>query len=129
MTRKKRSTEPSRCDNIQSNEPCGISQEEQDAILKEALSNFHDAARHCTGRRAFITKSGLLGLGPKALQDGDVIVVSKLGPWPMVLRQAEDSGPDHYTVTGQAIVEGIISEEKVFAAAAECEGIGTVHLL
>ncbi|KAM0709958.1 hypothetical protein Q7P35_002320 [Cladosporium inversicolor] len=84
-------------------------------------------ARHCTGRRAFITKSGLLGLGPKALQDGDVIVVSKLGPWPMVLRQAEDSGPDHYTVTGQAIVEGIISEEKVFAAAAECEDISPLN--
>lgn len=125
----KKSTELSRLDNIQSSKPCGISQEEQDAILKEALSIFQDAARHYTGRRAFITQSGLLGLGPKALQDGDIIAVSKLSLWPMVLRHTEDSGLDHYTVINYAIVEGGRKGEDIFAAAAKAGEVGTIHLI
>lgn len=123
------STELSRLDDIQSDKPCGISQEEQDALLKEALSKFHHAARHCFGRRAFITRSGLLGIGPKALQDGDVIAVSKLSQYPTVLRRAEDSGPDHYAMIGHAFVEGIENGQEIFAAAAEGEGIGIIHLV
>jgi hypothetical protein len=66
---------------------------------------------------------------PKALQDGDVIAVSKLSQRPMVLRRAEDSGLDHYAVIGSAFVENVHNGNEIFAAADEDGGIGTIHLV
>lgn len=97
--------------------------------VKEMVKSFREAIKYCSGRKAFSTQSGRLGIGPQALQNGDVIAVSKLSLWPMVLHRAEDSGPDHYTVIGAAVIEGITSGDKVFAAAAERGRIGTIHLV
>ena len=94
-----------------------------------AMRKFREALIYCYKRKVFLTQTGLLGIGPKALQDGDIIAVSMLSQRPMVLRRAEGSGPDHYTVLGAAFVEGITSGEEVFAAAAKGEGIGTIHLV
>jgi hypothetical protein len=100
----------------------------QDA-MEEVMRGFTEATRFCIGRKAFITQSGLLGIGPKALQDGDVIAVSKLSQRPMVLRRAAGSGPDHYAIIGSAFVETIHNGNEIFAAADEGGGIGTIHLV
>ena len=76
-----------------------------------------------------MTQSGRLGIGPEALRDGDIIAVSKLSQWPMVLRHAENSEPDHYTVLGAAYIEDIRSGEEILTAADEGDGIGTMHLV
>lgn len=100
-----------------------------DAATAEAIKRFDEAVRYCYQRKIFITQSGLLGIGPRTLQDGDVITVSKLSQWPMVLHRDEELGPDHYTMIGAAFVEGISSGEDVFVAAAEGKGIGIIHLV
>jgi hypothetical protein len=97
--------------------------------LPKATQSFEMVARYCYARKAFLTQSGLLGIGPKTLQDGDVIAVSKLSQSPMVLRPAEDCGAEHYSMIGPTLVEGITSAKKIFAAAVEGEGIGTIHLV
>lgn len=111
--------------NSMNDDPDGRSPTEQDLVYQ----SFRRGVKYCVGRKAFSTRSYRLGIGPKALQDGDVIVVSKLSQRPMVLRHAEDSGPDHYTVIGHAFVEGIHSGEEIFAAAAERQELGVIHLV
>lgn len=97
--------------------------------MEEVMRSLKRATQFCIDRKAFLTQSGLLGIGPKALDDGDVIAVSKLSQRPMVLRRAEEAGPDHYSVIGSAFVEDIHSGEELFAAADEVDGIGTMHLV
>jgi len=97
--------------------------------MTEAIERFHEAIRYCYHRKVFETQSGHLGIGPRASQDGDVIAVSKLSQWPMVLRRAEYAGPDHYTMVGPTFIEGVEDGEEIFAEAEQGEVIGTIHLI
>ncbi|KAJ4296624.1 hypothetical protein N0V90_006672 [Kalmusia sp. IMI 367209] len=63
--------------------------------------------RH-NGRRPFITKEGYLGLGPKDMRDGDVVVVVFGAEVPLVLRKAPEGG---YELVGEAYVNGIMDGE------------------
>ena len=98
-------------------------------VLNEKLVSFCKAAISCQNRKCFITRSGRLGMGPRTLQQGDVIAVSPFSQWPIVLRRAEHFGDDHYTMLGAAFVEGVTSGKEVFAKAARGTGIGTIHLV
>lgn len=84
---------------------------------------------YCSRRKALLSQFGLLGIGRKALWDGDVIAVSKLSQHPMVLRRAEDARPDYYTMLGAAFVKDIHSGKEIFTAAAEGERIGIICLV
>jgi len=96
----------------------------------EALLRFYEAVKYCRNRTLFMTGSGYLGMGPRRLQKGDVIAVSKLSQWPMVLRPAYHLGCDHYSVIGAAYVERYKgSGEELFAIGAELGGVGTIHLV
>jgi hypothetical protein len=121
--------ELSRLDDIQSDVPDGSPQEMQNqgskAIIKAAL----EAARYCSKRKVFLIRSGLLGIGARTLLDGDIIAVSTHSQWPVILRLAEHAGPDHCTPIGAAFVQGVRDEENIHAAAAQGEGIGTIHLV
>lgn len=97
--------------------------------LREVVTAFKEAMRYCTNRKLFVTESGLFGMGPRTLQHGDVIAVSKLSKWPMVLRRAEHFGDGHYAMIGQACVEGVESGEGVFAKAAKDKRICIIHLV
>lgn len=77
-----------------------------------------------------MTGSGCLGIGPRRLQKGDVIAMSKLSQWPMVLRPAYHLGCDQYSMIGAAYVERYKgSGEELFAIGAELVGVGTIHLV
>ena len=95
----------------------------------EAQQNLIHAMQYCFGRKPFLSQSGSLGIGPKALQDGDVIAVTKLSQHPMILRRAESYGPDHYTVIGHAFIEGSHNGEEIFAAASDRDELGIIHLV
>ena len=120
------SAEQSRLNDILLVDPDGRSITAQELAEKSLREG---AANCCVGRRDFSTQSGRLGIGTMDLQDGDVIVVSKLSRWPMILRRAESSGPDHYTVVGHAFVEGIHNGEEIFAAADDRDELGIIHLV
>jgi hypothetical protein len=62
------------------------------------------------GRRPFITTKGYLGLGPAAMQTGDIIVVIRGAELPLVLRQDSDGNT---TLVGEAYVDGIMDGEVV----------------
>lgn len=122
------SPEPSGLHDTQDEDFAGSPPEAQDTILGTGKS-FQRAVEYCYARKVFMTQSGRLGIGPEALRDGDIIAVSKLSQWPMVLRHAENSEPDHYTVLGAAYIEDIRSGEEILTAADEGDGIGTMHLV
>jgi hypothetical protein len=60
------------------------------------------------GRRPFITSEGHLGLGPAAMQRGDVVVVILGAELPFIFRK-EDKG--RYSLVGEAYVDGIMDGE------------------
>lgn len=62
-------------------------------------------------RRLFITSSGLPGVGPKCMQQSDIIAILWGCPWPVVLRPLPQK--DEYKVVGVAYVHGIMSGEAV----------------
>jgi hypothetical protein len=97
--------------------------------MNEALESCVERIEACFHRKVFKTQSGLLGIGPKALQNGDVVIVSRLSMLPMVIRRAVHSGPDHYTVIDNAFVEGVHNGEEILAAAAKRNAMETIHLL
>lgn len=97
---------------------------------------FDEATKYCKNRKAFVTNSGLLGIGPRTLQKGDVVAVSKLSQWPMVLRHANPpatvtrSGEDaYYTMVGAAYVEEIRNGDLILENAAQDGGMRTIHLV
>lgn len=93
------------------------------------LSRYHEAARYCKEHKLFVTQSGRLGLGPRTLEDGDVVAISKISQWPMILRREPSRGDNFYTMVGAAYVEGIKDGEAIFAAAAQEDRIGTFYLV
>jgi hypothetical protein len=74
----------------------------------------------CEGRRMFETESGLLGLGPEGLKDGDCIMVLLGGPVPYVLRREES----RYRFIGECYVFGAMSGEALSHLRYELEAMG-----
>ena len=74
--------------------------------LKDSFtgSTLHRAAEE---RRAFVTVSRRLGIGPKHLRDGDAIVVLSGVDVPFILREHSDV----CEVIGEAYVDGIMDGE------------------
>lgn len=64
-------------------------------------------AKHVTiGRRVFRTDRNWIGLGPRCMQEGDIVVVFTGGPMPMILRRANDK-KDQYYVMGECYIYDI----------------------
>lgn len=77
------------------------------------LSEKHD----CTGKSQVFK-----GLGPAALQEGDIIVVLLGGPVPYLLRPA--AGLHTYTLVGECYVHGIMNGEALHHVRDEAEASG-----
>ncbi|KAH8649734.1 heterokaryon incompatibility protein-domain-containing protein [Tricladium varicosporioides] len=71
----------------------------------------------CSGRRLFVTGKGFLGLGPRDVKSGDVLVVFLGVDVPFVLRR---QGDECYEVVGEAYVHGIMDGE-MMVDSAMCE--------
>lgn len=75
------------------------------AALEEELT---PAMNQCLNRKAFITQSGSLGLGPKLTKSGDYVVVLYGGNAPFVLRPS--SGPE-WRLVGECYFKGVMGGE------------------
>ncbi|KAH8653956.1 heterokaryon incompatibility protein-domain-containing protein [Tricladium varicosporioides] len=58
----------------------------------------------------FLTKSGLMGIGPRAMETGDIVAVLYGGQTPYILRPV---AADHFLFVGACYVEGIMSGEAI----------------
>ena len=76
---------------------------------QEAHEFLESASRVQHKRAVFVTHSGFVGVGPKALQKGDIIVVPLGASVPFVLRKAERKG--RYTLVVDCFVHGIMYGE------------------
>lgn len=103
--------------------------QEEASDFSAIATRFHEAARYCKEHKLFVTQSGRLGIGPRTLCDGDVVVISKISQWPMLLRREHSRGDDFYTMVGAAYVEGNKDGEAMFAAAARGDGLRTFYLV
>jgi hypothetical protein len=103
--------------------------QQQTHDIAPALETLFEALYHCRDRKTFVTQSGRLGIGPKTLRDGDVVAISRLSKWPMILRPEVSRGGHFYTMVGAAYVEEIKDGEAMFAAAAQGEGLRTLYLV
>jgi hypothetical protein len=66
-------------------------------------ANVHHAMRRaCVNRRLFVTKDRRLGLGPRTMEEGDVIGILSGSLWPVVLRECCES---RYRVVGVCYLE------------------------
>ena len=74
----------------------------------------------CEGRRLFETQSGLLGLGPEGMEEGDCIVVLLGGPVPYVLR----SEGERYRFVGECYILGAMGGEALSHLGDELEAMG-----
>ena len=69
---------------------------------------FHEAfVRACVDRRFFVTRNGLMGIGPDAMKEGDIIAILFGGSVPYVVRTV---GQNHKLV-GECYVVGLMNEE------------------
>jgi hypothetical protein len=68
------------------------SEAESEALLNEELAiDFHTQYLHDTGGHVlFITREGMMGLGPEAMRPDDVVVVLHGAQVPFILRPADD---------------------------------------
>lgn len=77
------------------------------------------ASRFSMGRTMFCTSTGLLGLGPRVLREGDVCCVLFGASVPFVLRRVEGkregewADGEKWRVVGEAFVQGVMAGEKV----------------
>lgn len=94
-----------------------------------ALRRYHEAARYCKQRKVFVSQSGRLGLGPRNLEDGDVVAISKISQWPMILRREQSRGNNFYTMVGAAYIEEMNHSRAEFAMASQGNRVGTIHLV
>jgi hypothetical protein len=58
----------------------------------------------------FLTKSGLIGIGPRAMETGDIVAVLYGGQTPYILRPTT---ADHFLFVGACYVDGIMSGEAI----------------
>jgi hypothetical protein len=61
-------------------------------------------------RRPFVTVKGFVGLAPKHVEEGDVIVIFPGARFPYVLRRCDDGT---YVLVGETFVHGIMYGELV----------------
>jgi hypothetical protein len=64
-------------------------------------------------RRFFVTKQGLLGLGPVETRVGDTIHVLFGGRYPFILRRVHGEGSGTYQHLGEGYIQGIMDGESV----------------
>lgn len=69
------------------------------------------AATACLGRRPFRTASGMLGIGPAEMRNGDSVCVVYGLPVPFVIRRDEATGG--YRLVGECYVDEIVRGEAV----------------
>ncbi|KAF2026739.1 hypothetical protein EK21DRAFT_73415 [Setomelanomma holmii] len=71
---------------------------------------FHEAfVRACVDRRFFVTKKGLMGIGPDTMKEGDIVVVLFGGRVPYLLRPA---GTGH-SFLGECYAPGLMDGEAI----------------
>lgn len=92
-----------------------LSIEKQFGFLQKQRSDpgrFHEAfVRACVDRRFFVTRNGLMGIGPDAMNEGDIIVILFGGRVPYLLRAAGDR--TCYKFLGECYVPGLMDGEVV----------------
>ena len=93
--------------------------------LKEQLDNYMVAiSKILSERNMFITKLRMLGIGPKGMQPGDVIMVPEGSQTPFVYRHAGE--PDGYVrkahLIGECYVHGLMDGSPVEALRENYEG-------
>ena len=77
----------------------------------DAMRYQYAAVHMCANRRVFITTGGNFGLGPQAMQLGDVICVLFGGAVPFILRPRND----HYLFVGECYLHGVMYSEAMDA--------------
>lgn len=79
-----------------------------------------------TGRRMFSTKTGLMGMGPKSVQEGDEVWVALGARVPYVVRPVGKGFPERtYRLVGEAFVLGYMDGE-VLKEKREMQGFGLI---
>ena len=86
------------------------SDDNDDAYGTKSDAFLEAASNACTGRKLFVTTKGHLGLGPGALQEGDLVCVLFGGIVPFVLRRCEDAS---CLLVGECYVHGFMQGEVV----------------
>ncbi|PMD28506.1 hypothetical protein NA56DRAFT_542336, partial [Hyaloscypha hepaticicola] len=61
------------------------------------------------GRRLFLTEKGHIGLGPKDMQEGDVVAVLLGGSVPFVLHRQVSK----FTLLGESYIHGMMNGEVI----------------
>lgn len=81
----------------------------------EGTLHYQMALANNTERRCYTTRHGFIGLGPRRLEIGDIVVIVFGCSTPLILRPsiAESSGKasDHYSLIGEAYCDGIMDGE------------------
>jgi hypothetical protein len=71
---------------------------------------FHEAfVQACVDRRFFVTRNGLMGIGPDAMKEGDTIAILFGGSVPYVVRTVDQN----HKLVGECYVVGLMSGEAV----------------
>jgi hypothetical protein len=96
-----------------------------DLLLKLAESGkadrFLDAvATACSGRKSFRTSTGLVGIGPSIIKEGDVICILYGADVPFVIRREGTAG---YSVVGECYVEPLMRGEVLEKVSAPRSGL------
>ncbi|OCL05501.1 hypothetical protein AOQ84DRAFT_390829 [Glonium stellatum] len=85
--------------------------EDTDDAYGTKSDGFLEAASNaCVGRKLFITSKGHLGLGPGALEEGDVVCILFGGIVPFILRRSDDGS---WLLVGECYIRGFMQGEVV----------------
>jgi len=85
--------------------------EEPRKSIEQAVKYYDAFLDACYNRCIFTTAGGRLGIGPKAMETGDLVAALWGCQWPVVLRQR--SQKEEYAVIGVSYVHGIMHGEAV----------------
>ena len=64
---------------------------------------------YCVRREFFVTAAGRVGLGPRAMQPGDLVAILRGGDTPFITRSTDDV----YVLLAPAYVHGVMDGEAV----------------
>ncbi|KAI1769161.1 heterokaryon incompatibility protein-domain-containing protein [Hypoxylon sp. FL1150] len=80
---------------------------------QEISLDFVDMVRSCESKTLFLTGKGQLGLGPRYMQEGDIVCVVDRLTLPILLREVEspDSDGSHLEYIGSCYVSGLSDGE------------------
>ena len=79
--------------------------------MMAGLVEFWSSFKEQLERRAWLSDTGFVGLGPPAMLEGDVVVVFRGSPVANVLRRIGDRG--RWVLVGEAYVHGVMDGELV----------------